>query len=230
MVVNEQDLKQEFAERLKTACDNKGLPSKGRGKMIAEAINVSERTVSMWSSGKHLPSPLHIYPLAKYLAVTKEWLLFGFDNFSLPYGDETAETIDQIPVLSLVQAGKLTEARALTNTDGDYIMGTSHVLSSGKAFFVKIEGDSMEPDFIEGDIVKIDPELVPESEDLVVAVDENYNATFKKYNKLNAFTKDGVQHFELIPINKAYKAINTIDQPIAIVGVAIESSRKLRRR
>lgn len=63
----------------------------------------------------------------------------------------------RIPVLSYVQAGCLTEARDVTDLTGDfeYVLADADVPET--CFALRIDGDSMQPEFKEGDIVIIDP-------------------------------------------------------------------------
>ncbi|WP_391540669.1 LexA family protein [Lonepinella koalarum] len=62
--------------------------------------------------------------------------------------------------------------------DFEYILTDLDV--SENAFALKIKGDSMEPDFIEGDVIIVDPKIQPHAGEFVVAVNGDYEATFKK--------------------------------------------------
>lgn len=96
-------------------------------------------------------------------------------------------------------------------------------------FALRIEGDSMEPDFKEGDIIIVDPELEPIPGEFVVAKNGNNEATFKKYRP--TFTDlTGRQHYELVPLNDDYPTINSSDRPLKIIGVMIEHRIYRRKR
>lgn len=64
-------------------------------------------------------------------------------------------------MISYVQAGALAEKHPIDAFDGsfEYIMTDTDM--SEFSFALRIEGDSMEPDFKEGDIIIVDPDLEP---------------------------------------------------------------------
>ena len=87
----------------------------------------------------------------------------------------------------------------------------------------------MEPDFKEGDIIIVDPELEPIPGEFVVAKNGENEATFKKYRP--TFTDlTGRQHYELVPLNDDYPTINSSDRPLKIIGVMIEHRIYRRKR
>lgn len=134
----------------------------------------------------------------------------------------------RIPVLDYVQAGRWTgvdpdagdeEMRETIATDLEHPPST---------FALRIRGNSMEPEFREGDVVVIDPTIQPHPGDYVVATDESGEGTFKQYRNAGINERgDGV--FELCPLNPLYAPMRSDRQQIAIVGVMVEH-RKYRRR
>lgn len=65
-----------------------------------------------------------------------------------------------MPVLSYVQAGAFTSTEQLhEGGDFEYILTTTEL--SERSFALRIRGDSMEPEFKEGDIVIIDTDVYP---------------------------------------------------------------------
>lgn len=95
-----------------------------------------------------------------------------------------------------------------------------------------IKGDSMEPDFKEGDRVIIDPETIPKPGDFVVAkcncnacCDE---ATFKKYRP-RGINAQGDEIFELVPLNEDYPTFHSETMPCYIIGTMVEHRRYRKR-
>lgn len=130
----------------------------------------------------------------------------------------------KIPIISYVQAGIW---RDIVDT---YPVGHSDETVSAKAeyglhtFALRIQGNSMEPEFKEGDIVVIDPDVVPRPGDYVVAKNHAEEATFKKYRP-RGISETGEEVFELVPLNDDYAIMRSDTQPIKIIGTMVESTR-----
>jgi SOS-response transcriptional repressor LexA len=95
-------------------------------------------------------------------------------------------------------------------------------------FAMRIIGDSMEPEFRAGDVVVISPTVRPKPGDLVVASDENGEATFKQYREVGR-NHEGQDVFELAPLNPLYPRWRSDVQQIAIVGTMVEHRRYRKR-
>lgn len=133
----------------------------------------------------------------------------------------------RIPLISHIQAGVFREV--IDNHPpggGDAYLLTSLNLS-GYAFALTIKGDSMNPEFREGDQVIIDPDVTALPGDFVVAKNSEEEATFKKYRPRGMI--DGKDVFELIPMNEDYPTLRSDQQPIKIIGVMMEHRRQRRR-
>ncbi len=86
----------------------------------------------------------------------------------------------------------------------------------------------MLPDFREGDVVIIDPELAPTPGDFVVAKNGENEATFKKFRP-RGLNEHGEQVIELVPLNEDYPSIRSDAQPFRIIGTMVEHRRYRRR-
>ena len=116
----------------------------------------------------------------------------------------------RIPILSDVQAGSPNggdvEARETAIDQGNYVIGDADL--SDECFALTIQGRSMEPDFVQGDIIIVDPSISPSPGDFVVAsrVDPlcgGLEVTFKKYRP-RSYNSRGQMVFELSPLNPDY--------------------------
>ena len=99
-------------------------------------------------------------------------------------------------------AGSFPSARSMmvwyAGAAEDYITVS---LRGEHCFALRVRGESMLPEFREGDMIVVDPDLSPRSGDFVVAVlDGTGEATFKRYQK----KKDGEV---LMPLNPDYMPI-----------------------
>ena len=107
----------------------------------------------------------------------------------------------------------------------EYIMAYN---SYGKhTFALRITGNSMEPEFKEGDVVVIDPDVAPNAGDYVVARNHEESATFKKYRP-RGINEAGQDVFELVPLNEDYAPMRSDLQHIIIIGTMVEHTRYRR--
>ncbi|MDE8035758.1 XRE family transcriptional regulator [Actinobacillus equuli subsp. equuli] len=224
-MLTDEKIRVDFAKRLDIACKQKGLPEKGRGTQLASVCKVTPKAVSKWLNAETMPSTANIYLLAKFLAVTPEWLTYGIGNV-IPAAIGTTK----VPLISYVQAGAWTGIDDFRETCGDYEYILTDLDVSGDAFALKIKGDSMEPEFIGGDIVIIDPRVEPHAGEFVAAINGDYEATFKKYRPLEDLDEYGRQHFELVPLNPDWHSMSSLKQEIRIIGTMVEHRIYRRKR
>lgn len=213
-------------------------------KALADLVGVTWQTVQQWEKdGGTAPNRSRIDAVAAALGVSAEWLRTGTRSGNLgtiePAGYAGAEFdknvspafggIKPIPVLSAIQAGAMKEitepypvgqGQSTIYVDADY---------SRWAFGLVIEGDSMLPDFLPGDVVIIEPEWDPRPGEYVAAKNGHDEATFKKYRQRGVDSNGNVV-FELIPLNEDYPTLRSDATPLIIVGVMAEHRRKTRRR
>lgn len=134
----------------------------------------------------------------------------------------------RIPLVSYVQAGHMTEVvDSYQAGDGSEWILTDLELSMN-AFALKIKGDSMLPEFREGDTVIIDPHVQPLPGDFVVAKNGENEATFKKYRPRGS-NEEGETVFELVPLNEDYPSMRSDIQPVRIIGTMVEHRRYRRK-
>lgn len=139
--------------------------------------------------------------------------------------EPVAPTERIIPVISYVQAGNWRDIVDNNHSDdtiparGEYGMYT---------FALRIMGNSMEPEFREGDVVVIDPDVAPTPGDYVVARNHVEEATFKKYRP-RGISESGETIFELVPLNEDYAIMRSDQQTIQIIGTMVEHTRYRRR-
>ena len=122
-----------------------------------------------------------------------------------------------VPVVGLVQAGSF-----MPSDDGGFPAGSAdaYVYTDQKGrnlFAVRVVNDSMEPDFHEGDVLIVNPNLEARNGDFVIAklVEEN-EVTFKKL----------IRHGRLVilrPLNSRYQDIVLPDsRRVTLVGKVVE--------
>lgn len=216
----------EFAARLNNAMADAGLSVTD----IKNRIGVTYEMARRYTLGTAKPRDAKMKALAA---------LFGRSSAWLSYGDEVRESANveymtrpevfRIPVISYIQAGNWAEiCDSYARGSGSETILTDLELS-GSSFALRIKGKSMLPEFNEGDLVIIDPEVDPHPGDYVAAKNGEEEATFKKFRPRGT-DENGKDVFELIPLNDDFPTLHSDrDGPMRIVGTMVEH-RRFRRR
>ncbi|QIM65238.1 LexA family protein [Frederiksenia canicola] len=205
-----------LAMRLKEAMNKENVSIQE----LSNAVGITYEMARRYVMGSAKPREKRLNLIAEFLKVTPMWLQFGEKSNVVPVNVTKA---NKYPLVSAVQAGSFTEACDYKDVDG-YKEIDSEIETKGDGFYLEIKGDSMEPKFLEGDLVLVDTGLSPYPGCYVVAVNGSGEATLKKYKELNEISESGNQHFELIPLNPEWKSriINSKTQEVRIIGVAVE--------
>lgn len=208
-----------LAERVKQKRIELGLTQE----QAADKAGIRQQSWASIEDGK-TKKPRNIVGISRALQCDPTWLMTG--GPFMPLVDVNSR---RVPLISYVQAGALAEKHPIDSFDGsfEYIMTDLDV--SQFTFALRIEGDSMEPDFKAGDIIIVDPELEPSPGEFVVAKNGEDEATFKKYRPTSV-DLTGHQYYELIPLNDDYPIISNADRPLKIIGVMVEHRIYRRKR
>lgn len=188
-------------------------------KQVASLLGIPPQGVSNWRS-RGIPPGKHA-AVASLMGISVEALTESKGNVvPVPSGTR------MVPLISFVQAGKPTPV-ALDQNHDDFL--STDIELPEDAFALEIRGDSMEPEFHEGDRIIINPSIAPHPGDYVVAAVDGYEeTTFKKY-RLRGIDQNGNDIIELVPLNEDYAPISSLQVPIRIIGVMVEH-RQYRRR
>lgn len=207
---------------------------------LANRIGITRVSVGKWESGLNQPKGRYLNDLAAALGVSVDWLLTGKEEgttgvaeSSFPgYHNVEPAVIPQggrVPILSYVQAGNWREmCEQATTFDGNVEYVTASVDIGPCGFGLWLRGNSMTPQFNEGDLVIVDPDEQPRPGDFVVAKNGSDEATFKKYRP-RGIDENGQEVFELVPLNDDYPPMYSDRQHIEIIGVMVEH-RIFRKR
>ncbi|NEX89160.1 helix-turn-helix domain-containing protein [Aeromonas rivipollensis] len=196
---------------------------------LGDRIGANKASISQWENGVYTPDAKNLSALAKALSVSVFWLMDG-------KGDPSGQNLElappdnhRIPVISYVQAGVWTETSEIRECDGNLVYITTELELGERAFAIELKGHSMEPEFVEGDLVLIDPDEHPHPGDFVVAKNGEEAATFKKYRP-RGIGEDGQEVFELVPLNDDFPTMRSDRQHIQIIGTMVEHRRRRKRR
>lgn len=116
--------------------------------------------------------------------------------------------------------------------DGSHESVEATYYVSDRSFALEVRGDSMEPEFREGDVIIVDPSISPDASHYVIAEllrsatePGAGEITFKQYRPRGI---NGI--FDLVPLNPAYPTITVNGtNPGRVIGVVAEHKRNLLR-
>lgn len=198
---------------LKTARKSAGLTQAE----VAAYIGITQNGYSYWENNKAKIDHESLARLAALFGVTTDYLL-GIT-------DETKTKIKRIPVLGSVPAGIPLEA---IEDILDWEEIPASMCSGGKEYFaLRVNGDSMWPDYLPGDTVIIRKSPTCNSGDICVVYVNGYDATLKQVR----FHEDG--SLTTIPKNQSYpprtySPREIQELPVSIAGVVVELRRKIQ--
>lgn len=177
---------------------------------LANKIGVSKSTVGNWESSNSLPDLDRLSVVARVLGVSVA------DLFKQDLDVDSLVPFIEVPVYGSIAAGKPIE---MENSEFDFPAPYQIVSRYPKAFFLKVEGESMNKVLPNGSYAFVDPDQKEPFDNGAYAVCVNgYDATIKRVRKL-------ANGFELAPdsTDPTYRAmvydygVDGTDQ-ISIIG------------
>ncbi|MEN8291853.1 XRE family transcriptional regulator [Acinetobacter radioresistens] len=219
----------DLGERLKQARKNAKLSQV----QLAEAVGIKQSTISQLEKGL-MQSSTHLPALAKALGVNSYWLQTGMEK---PEAKEPVEPSTSLtpnlapvkarmaPVLSWVQAGNFTNVQAVDMSEVSEWLPLPEDECSN-CFFLKVQGLSNYPDFMEGDYIVVNPDAYysdMQSGDIIV-VRRGEDATFKKL----VIETDGTRYLQAL--NPDFKPnVIQLDDQCHFVGQVVDCVRYVYR-
>jgi SOS-response transcriptional repressor LexA len=234
MTENPQTL--EIIERVRTFY----LPrEKDRG--FAARIGIPQTTYSGYTTGARQMRADTLLAISKETGASLQWLITGEGprlkhdlatvtasansqrvnsgiKGNVGRAPEPSRPPSRVPIISWVQAGDWScVADPFHPGDAEEWVNTTET-AHPNAFALVVKGDSMEPEFAEGDIITVDPGRAYCSGSFVV-VKNGDEATFKQ------LIIDGSSVF-LKPLNDRYPIKDVTGMDIRVVGVVIEKRKR----
>ena len=210
------------------------INGRGRQTAIAKLIGATSQTVKNWELRDSI-SKDGLIKLSKALNISIDWLEHGTGHMLAekapsPLANFRPAPIGtrSVPLISYVQAGHWMDAVNIFQPGDAQEWLLTDLDLPDSCFALEIKGESMLPEFKEGDRIIIDPTIEPRPGDFVVAKNGDNEATFKKYRpKTN--DRNGNLIFELVPLNEDFPVCRSDITPITIIGVMVEY-RKYRKK
>lgn len=190
---------------------------------LAEATGVPQPTIHRILTGESAdPRTKTLEPIARYFGVTVSELRhsdLGAGSGNVELGPSIK---GKVPLISYVQAGAFCEA-VDSFSPGDAEEWLECPFPHGdSAFCLRVIGDSMQPEYREGEVILVEPSVRAEHGDDVVVRAPSGSATFKRLQ----ITPDGTY---LRAVNPDYRERIDVPDESVICGVVVASWQSRRR-
>ena len=213
----------EFSARLKLLRKEKGFTQSD----VARMVFIDKTAVSKWELGLNFPNQNIQTRLADLFGVSVDYLLGRTDirnaNLSPP-----AETIIDMPIVGSVRAGMDGNIVAEETGETRKIAASALHGRPDEYFLLRVRGDSMYPEVLDGDCVLVRKVDSVESGSMAVVLYDGDYATVKWVKYV-----EGEDWVDLIPNNPQYAPVRiegaNLEQ-CRILGEVVDIMRKPRKR
>ncbi len=190
---------------------------------VADKLDVTKASISLWENGSTQPKGKNLFALSKVLNCSQEWLLYGEGEIKPAAEVETnvalgPEIKKRLPLVDWVTVGTW---KPIVETDPSKVESyPCPVACSDSSYVLKVQGASMEPEFRDGDLIFVDPEVQWKHGSYVVArMGDDSSAVFKQL-----IVESGKNYLK--PLNPNWpEQIIAMDGNYTIEGVVIFSGR-----
>ena len=195
---------------------------------LGRIIHVAPAAISQWENGITKPSNDNIVLLSEALSVSADYLLGRSDTpYDIPRPAPSTDHSVWIPIVGRIAAGLPTEAIEDIPSTADldeWEEIDAKMARSGEYIALRIRGKSMEPRFVEGDVVIIRRQPDCESGDIAVVIVNGDEGTVKRIKK----ERGGMW---ILPLNPAFEPVFYSDAqikslPVHIFGKVVELRAK----
>lgn len=150
---------------------------------LSEKTGIDKSKISSYMSGRYKAKQDGVYLLAQALNVNEIWLM-GYD---VPMERQkvesnvfpTTDIPEKVPVVGKISAGL--PILATENIEGYEFAPSSQIKKGYTYFYLRVQGDSMNLKFSEGDIVLIQRQDTLENDEIGAILVDGNDATVKKY-------------------------------------------------
>jgi|Deesub1362A_J573_1020465.scaffolds.fasta_scaffold00740_33 SOS-response transcriptional repressor LexA len=187
-------------------------------RQLAQRAGVSDAHIIYLENAKREPTLPTLKKILDALGVS-------FQDFisETGYSDVNVEPVQmkrlyQIPVVTWVTAGRWKEVcDAFEPGDADEWIESD--VRGRNVFALKVIGDSMEPEFKEGEIIIVNPHVEASPNDFIVVKNRNEEATFKQLKKYGS-------KWVLHPLNPKYPDQEVKKGEFKIIGKVVKKEKR----
>ena len=194
-------------------------------KELADFLGLTPKMISFYELGGRFPPHDIISRLSDYFGVSTDYILGRTDNPAPPASFESVE-LASFPIIGSIAAGY--GGTAIEDYTGDFeLIPVSELRGHDRAdfFVLRVSGNSMYPQFLNGDSVLVQRCTSVDSGSIAVVMYNGDEATIKKVVYVY-----GEDWFELIPINPEYETKRVEGQDLEecrVLGKVIKLLRNI---
>lgn len=215
---NNSGLIDTFANRLKLAMQIRNI----KPIELSEKTGIDKSKISSYMSGRYKAKQNGVFIISQVLRVTPAWLM-GYDvpmeEIIQNHETNVFPTSDiplEVPVLGKISAGL--PILAVENIEGYEFAPSTYLKSDYEYFYLRVQGDSMNLRFPEGNLVLVQKQDTLENGEIGVFLIDGQDATVKKYRKDGNFVILDPMSTNPSNITQIY---NTKETPVKIIGKVI---------
>lgn len=189
---------------------------------LAKKLNKTQQTISLYENGTNEPDLDSYIILSKLFNRSIEYIAgksdVNVDSNVFPINDNPVK----VPVVGRISAGL--PILAQENIEGYEFAPSSMIKDGFEYFYLKVQGDSMNLKFNNGDIVLVQKQDELENNEIGVILVNGYDATVKKYKSEN-----GLVILEPMSTNpeNTVQIYNPKDISIKIIGKVVSYQGKI---
>ena len=185
---------------------------------LAKLSGVSQGHITLIENGKRIPSFLIMIKLVNALEVNWESFLHDTGYINTDIEPARRGFSRPVPLLSWVKAGDWAEVTGILELGGAEEWVDTGVRGPN-VFALRVVGDSMEPEFKEGEIVIVNPNAGANPNDYVIVKNSEEEASLKQ---LKRYGNRWIFH----PLNPKYEDLELKRGEFRIVGKVAEKQKK----
>jgi SOS-response transcriptional repressor LexA len=202
-------------EFIKEKRREKGLSAR----QLAELSGVSDAHIIYIEKGQRKPTFEKLMDILNALGVTMEEFLERTGRGARANLEPArVMTLHRIPVVTWVVAGKWKEVCDVFKP-GDADEWIDSDVSGRNVFALRVVGDSMEPEFKEGEVIIVNPHVEAVPNDFVVVKNKNEESTFKQLKRYGP-------RWVLHPLNPRYHDLEVKRGDFRIIGRVVKKERR----
>lgn len=191
---------------------------------VNKLCDISQSYISLMENGKRKPSPIILKKLASIynLDYIDLYEKAGYIDLVESNVFPITDTPKKVPVVGKISAGL--PILATENIEGYEFAPSSQIKEGYTYFYLRVQGDSMNLKFNEGDIVLVQKQDDLENNEIGVILVNGFDATVKKYRKEN-----GLVILEPMSTNpeNTVQIYNPKDISIKVIGKVISYQGKI---
>lgn len=192
---------------------------------LCQHLGVSQGNLSNWETGVYEPDTYYLKKIADFFGVTVDYLLGRSDSRTAPL---PSDSVIEYPVIGSVRAGMGGSVVSEETGETRPIAASALHGRPDEYFLLRVRGDSMYPDIMDGDCVLVKKTESVESGSMAVVLYDGDYATVKWVRYV-----EGEDWVDLISNNPQYAPVRIEGADLEqchVLGEVVDIMRKPRKK